>query len=230
MLNIVSRAFDAYPCFRPTRAGPEKELVDWFLNQQLFRPRRGERVTVFREPKLPSGCPDLVAVVWKESIVAHWNRSRRDLLAADLRLMHYLTTMGPTSKGRLFPIFASGVDASLQRLQAANMVLYRKQRWRARALTSTFAATRIVAVEAKMTAWRAALDQAFLNTWFAPESYILIPSLPRRSPVLEAARKRGIGVLCKGAACWNVLPEAGAAPRSHVSWLLNEWAWKACHL
>ena len=51
--------------FRRARLGPEQELVDWFLERDTVRPCSGERVTIFREPRLASGSPELVGVVWK---------------------------------------------------------------------------------------------------------------------------------------------------------------------
>lgn len=230
MMTIINQPFEAYPSFRQSRTGPEKELVDWFLEQKLFQPRRGERVTIFREPRLPSGFPDLVAVVWKESVVAAWESARRDLAPVDLRVMHYLATTGSSTCDELLPVFGAGVYTSLERLLAARMIFYKKGSWTGRSLNSVFAARRIVAVEAKVAAWRVAVEQAFLNTWFAPESYILLPSLPRRSSVLEVAHTRGIGVLWREPVGCKMLPQSGAAPRSYISWLLNDWAWKVSNL
>src|SRR5688500_7744695 len=80
--------------FRRSRSGPEQELVDWFLEQDAVKPGRGERLTIFREPKLASGFPDLVAVVWKESVTGRWTSARRDLTTRDLRVMHHLAVIG----------------------------------------------------------------------------------------------------------------------------------------
>ena len=218
-----------YP-FRRTRPGPEQELVDWFLKQGAVQARRGERVTIFREPRLPSGFPDVVVVVWKESVASCWRCSRRSLTVPDLRVMHHLSNSGPCDLSGLKLLFSRQVECSLERLLASDMVGYRSGRWRARPLSSTFAATRIVAIEAKMHKWRAAIDQAFLNTWFAPESYILVPYVPRKAQLTGVAFSRGVGVLCKEPLAWTLAPQHETRPRSYVSWLLNEWAWKASDL
>lgn len=216
--------------FRRTRDGPEQELVDWFLDQGGVQPRHGERITLFREPRLPSGFPDLVAVVWKESVASKWNYARRDLAAIDLRVMHHLTISGPTTLPQLRLLFRAQGEKSVDLLHASRMVRYRNGQWSALPLSGVFAAKRIVAIEAKVNKWRAALDQAFLNTWFTPESYILIPSLPRRTSLLELALQRGIGVLWKEPGAWKTVPQQTRVPRSYVSWLLNEWAWRASGL
>jgi hypothetical protein len=217
---------DAGLSFRRSRSGPEQELVDWFLEQDVVRPGRGERVTIFREPRLASGFPDIVAVVWKESVTSRWNTARRDLTANDLRVVHHLALSGPQGAGALTLLFRSQVERSLERLLLAGMAHYSSGHWQARPLSKIFAARRIVAVEAKVGDWRAALDQAFINTWFTPESYILIPTLPQKT-LLATANQRGIGLLCKERPAWNFAPHAAKAPRSYASWLFNEWAWKA---
>jgi hypothetical protein len=62
--------------FRKGRSGPEQDLVDWFLELHAVKTKKGERLTIFREPRLPSGFPDLVVVVWNESVAAKYNPKR----------------------------------------------------------------------------------------------------------------------------------------------------------
>src|ERR1700720_4292492 len=81
--------------FRKGRSGPEQDLVDWFLELKTVKLRKGERLTIFREPRLPSGFPDLVAVVWKESVMADWRTERRFITTSDFGLMHHLVTICP---------------------------------------------------------------------------------------------------------------------------------------
>ena len=183
-------------------------------------------MTVFREPRLPSGFPDVVIVVWKESVTLGWKSARRDLIASDLRIMHHLVATGSSDLEALTLLFSSQAEQSLERLLASGMVNYSRGHWHSRSLSGMFAARRIVAVEAKVSEWRAALDQAFLNTWFTPESYILIPNLPRKTSLLDAARQRGIGVLCREGIRFDLASEGTTTPRSYASWLFNEWAWR----
>src|SRR5258708_7476478 len=110
--------------FRKSRSGPENELVDWFLHQHAVKPGRGERVTIFREPRLASGFPDVVAVVWNESVTSRWNSTRQDLTTTDLRVMHHLVIKGPLSAAALTLLFPSQAERSLQKLRAARMAHY----------------------------------------------------------------------------------------------------------
>jgi hypothetical protein len=108
------------------------------------------------------------------------------------------------------------------------MALLSGGRWRARSLSKTFAIRRIVAIEAKVNEWRAALDQAFVNTWFTPESYVLVPVIPRGADLLETALRQGVGVLSKERP--NLEPRPAMHPTSYASWLFNEWSWRLATL
>ncbi len=215
--------------FRTGTNGPEQELLNWFLEQDVITVPRGHKVTVFREPRLPSGYPDLVIVIWKESVARHWTSDRTSLTASDLRLMHFLENEGPKAVEELRAIFPAAVEERLERLAEASMIRSSKGCWRARSLTTTFAARHIIAVEAKICEWRAALDQAHLNTWFASESCVLVPRVPRNSELLRDAQRLGVRVLAKESDHWDIQGPIRSAPRSYVSWLFNDWAWRAAH-
>ena len=215
--------------FRKRREGPEQELIDWFLEQQIITVPRGHRMTVFREPRLPSGFPDLVIVIWNESVARPWKTSREALGASDLRLMHYLANEGPTTLDDLRSIFAPQVEKRLERLTEAAMVRTSNGRWLARSLATTFAASHIIAVEAKISQWKAALEQAHLNTWFASQSFILVPRIPRNSELLRDADNLGVTVLARESTHFNLQDAARSRPKSYVSWMFNDWAWRAAH-
>jgi hypothetical protein len=187
---------------------------------------RGHNVTVFREPRVPSGFPDLVIVIWKESIARRWNSTRAALTPSDLRLMHFLGNEGSKSTEELRSFFSASVEDQLERLAVAAMVRNANGCWQALPLKTTFAASHIIAVEAKIGEWRAALEQAYLNTWFASESCVLVPRVPRNSELLREARELGVRVLAKESDCWDIRDRIRSKPRSYVSWLFNDWAWR----
>lgn len=214
--------------FRKGRSGPEQDLVDWFLELRAVKPKKGERLTVFREPRLPSGFPDLVVVVWNESVAARWATERRSVVPADLRLMQHLATAGSARTLDLKLLFGPGTERSLGRLERADMVVLQKGKWRARALSRIFAIRRIVAIEAKVAEWRAALDQAFINTWFTSESYVLVPAIPKGAGLLETALQHGVGVLSKERP--RLVERRITQPQSYISWLFNEWTWRLATL
>lgn len=216
----------AGPSFRSRRLGPEWEMVERFLSELPIRIATGCDAIVFQEPRLPSGFPDLVIVIWDRKKAARWRQERATLTTLDLRLAHYIYQSGPSTEGKLRRVFARSVSESIERLNASGILRTSGARWLLRPLSGIFAARQIIAVEAKVSKWKAALRQAELNTWFASVSYILVPEVPRRSLLLEMAGRLGIGVWTKNHAPLKPRqPEQ--LPRSYVSWLFNEWAWRA---
>lgn len=124
-------------------------------------------------------------------------------------------------------MFSPRVEIQLGRLADAAMVWARNGIWRARPLSTIFAANHIISIEAKVGDWRTALQQAYLNSWFASDSCILLPHIPRDSGVVAYAAELGIKVLIKETDDQGIRPEKPVRPRSYLSWLFNDWAWRA---
>lgn len=207
---------------RSKRIGPELELITVFLERPIFTAPPQCEMAVFQEPRLPSGYPDLVVAFWRRDIVLKWQPARQNLLTDDIRLVHHLFQIGPAHVADLQNCIGRKVSRSLERLRVAGMVKPKRDQWALRPLREIFAIKQLIAVEAKVSEWRGGLKQAWLNTWFASASYLLIPQLPRRSTVLDRAKEIGIGVC--------TLQERVIAPRcrprlpaSYASWLFNEW-------
>jgi hypothetical protein len=214
--------------FRAQRRGPERELVDRFLASHHIAVPPGCEPVVFREPRLPTGYPDLVIVMWHEQKAARWRKDRAPLTRNDLRLAHYLYHRGPSSTDDLQATLGNSVPESVARLDAAGIVRIREAKWKVCPLARVFAAKQIIAVEAKISEWKLGLEQAHLNTWFASVSYLLVPSVPKGSSLVKKARELGVGVWTNDQA--PVIPrKAQQLPCSYVSWLFNEWTWLVAH-
>lgn len=228
ILDEHSRISGLGASFRRQTGGPECELVDWFLGQNPIPAPRGCRTTMFREPRLESGFPDLVAVIWHQKTANNWCEARAELTAADIRVLHYLAHHGPCTQEELSAIFVERLPSRLERLLDAETVRRTSSRWYARPLSQIFAVRRLVAVEAKLSQWTAVLEQAQLNTWFASESYVLIPKLPRAESFSDSARLHGIGIWTQEHGEVHSASHLGERlPRSYASWLFNEWVWQA---
>jgi hypothetical protein len=214
--------------FLRQRTGPEDRLVTEFLRKLQLRNPFGWRATVFREPRLETGSPDVVIVQWSPVVARGWSRRRATLKREDIRLIHYLTLSGPKDEAAIRRVFLRGARAALARLEAADMVTMTGSQWRAHPLSRLYAARRIIAIEAKVKEPAAAIDQARLNTWFASHSYVLVPSIPSTRRILRAAAQLGIGVWVRDVLALRAKADAPLSrPRSMGSWLLNEWAWRA---
>lgn len=213
--------------FRRTLQGPEQELVEAFISEMPLAHAPDSRVTILREPGLESGYPDVVIVVWRDSRTANWGEARLALVTDDLRLMHYIFQRRRASNSELQDIFGSRfARRSIERLHNAELVRTTGKAWFPRAFERTFAATKIIAVEAKISKWSDVLNQARLNTWFASKSYVLVPRVSERQ--LEQAQQFGIGVVSlekSGLREWSA--SNAPLPRSYASWFVNDLAWRA---
>jgi hypothetical protein len=187
IVDSVNVGAAAGPVFRARRLGPELELLERFLEMPHFSAPPGCEATVFREPRLESGFPDLVIVIWDRRKTEQWQPVRTALTLEDLRLAHYVHCSGGCAHERLSTVFPKW-GKSLERLNAAGMLECDHEMWRLRPLSHLFAAQQIIAVEAKIAEWGRALEQAQLNTWFASASYVLVPNVPKRSRLLERAK------------------------------------------
>jgi hypothetical protein len=214
--------------FRSTRKGPESDMVLSFIDNLDIKTPRGCNVTLFQEPKLDSGFPDIVMVIWNQAVTEKWNPMRLHLQSTDIRVLHYLTTIGSSEKTEIERFFGSKVASSLNNLEAADMIRQTRNRYVARPLSKLYAARKIIAVEAKISQWRGALDQAFTNRWFASESAVLLPKISTSTGLLSRAKSLGIEVWSMDDAyCIDRRNCSITPPMSYASWLFNEWVWRA---
>jgi hypothetical protein len=143
--------------------------------------------------------------------------------------MHYITQMKNTKTASLENVFGSKVKESLARLAQAEMVQHCGSDFTAGPLSKLYATRHIIAIEAKMTGRRDALNQAFRNLWFATASYVLLPQIPRVTDLFAEADSLGVGIWSTESPSLDLrsLPFFEPSPISYVSWLFNEWAWRA---
>ncbi|MBX9952245.1 MAG: hypothetical protein K2Y39_23930 [Candidatus Obscuribacterales bacterium] len=216
--------------FRSPRSGPELELVDTLVKRTHVEEAQNYQVTIFREPKIAGGFPDLVIVIWDSLVADSWNSARAELDSNDFKLMHYLSVDRPVSKEHLRTLPFKSLDRSLDKLERAEMVEQVFDEWIARPYSCTFAAKHIVAVEAKMSNAWAALEQATKNIWFASCSCVVMPKLPRDEELMHRAASIGVSFFAESDGGFfdhhPLVCDEDFAPLSYVSWLFNDWAWR----
>lgn len=217
------------PSLRKSKDGPEYSLVLDYVTSQLPPAPKGQALTVFVEPRIESGFPDAVAVYWDVDTVWNWSEQRIELDKLDVRVLHYLLTMVSTGIDQLRDMFGSNVKRSLARLHSAGLIVDQCETWELTPLNDIFAVRRLVAIEAKMKEWRKGLRQASQNTWFASESYLLVPHIPKDSTLVREATKLEIGVVAQDQSLdySEAASRPGRIPKSYASWLFNEWVWRA---
>lgn len=215
------------PSFRTPTVGPELELVHRYLAESPGISNINLEQIVFVEPRIESGFPDIVLVQLDTHVTRKWPKERSSLLNADVRLLHSFYQYSRCSMA-LPPIRGRKQLEAIERLAAANTLNYQHGEVHLRSLNEVFAVRRLIVIEAKVTDIRGGLEQAIRNTWFASESYLLTPQLPRSTEVIEHATRFGIGLITPDMPP-DITPIAArseALPKSYVSWQFNEWAWQ----
>lgn len=213
--------------YRARRAGPEAELVDEFLSALPLNHARDSRVTILHEPGLGTGFPDLVLVVWREQRTRAWPAARLDLAADDFRVLQYLRARKRVPHIEFVQVVGRRkASATAERLLAAGVASNLGDVWKPASKRIAFAATKIVAVEAKLDNWSAVVQQARANSWFASKSYVLVPRAT--ADQVAEAQKLGLGVVTVTSSGTVEVPAAQRAlPRSYASWVVNDLAWRA---
>ncbi|MCA8955542.1 MAG: hypothetical protein KDC87_05680 [Planctomycetes bacterium] len=224
---IDRRASPDWVMFRESRPGPESDLIERFLSYLPVVCAPDSKISVLREPGLEMGFPDLVIVVWRANRASEWPETRMDLVPDDLRTLHYLHQTRSAHDDSLAQVFGKRrARSSLDRLLAAGLVRQAGRTWLPNARHRTFAATKIIAVEAKLGNWSRVLEQARRNLWFASKSYVLVPRASEDQ--LGQAATHGIGVVTVNESGITERPaQSRDLPRSYASWVINDLAWRA---
>ncbi len=201
--------------------GPESKLVTKVLAQGLpFK----KDLEIIQELELPTGYPDILAISFKKNSESftnfdHFNKEH-------LKVLHYLYSFKVSSSedisSRLL-IKPKTVDKILIDLLDAELVWSKGDRFKTKALSKIFNVDKIIAIEAKIQDWRSAVSQAINNTWFASDSYILIPEKKNNQLIAEYAKNFGIGVIVSANDESYIYSKAQAQklPVSYGSWFVN---------
>jgi hypothetical protein len=208
---------------RKPRPGPELEMLASALESGLPIGFPGQP-TILREPELPVGSPDVVAMFPR----ARKLQARAPLSPAHARVLHQMWLSGGVrvpDLARLLHISPRRLTTLVDELTELDLVWCRGTYCATRSLDRIFPVRQIVAVEAKMTDWKKGLDQAEANLWFASVSYLLLPHRRVLTAPIQAATNRGVGLLSYDDRSVRrlVRPRPVEIPRSYGSWLLSEW-------
>lgn len=204
----------------------EEELTRTLWNDgpnSLFHGRRGTReISCFRELSVGPTTPDLVYIAMAEGDIGEKAvilSALESWVTSDL-LQHPRSTPDETA-ARLFAR-PHRIVAALARLQSNGIVseirgqgfvLRRKRR---------LLDFQTVAIEAKLTRWRQAIQQAKAYLAFSHMAYVALPEpiIKRNGLILDECRAEGLGLIAVNhhgiAACYKPTPRS---PSSH------QWVW-----
>ena len=162
--------------FRPRRGGPEARLEDALLVEMpnLFPPRSGESQWVGGGVPIGAGLPDLVSV-WYEPHVA----SLADLPMTDGRVLAYLRAVRQahvTTIATRLRCSPRSIEGALDQLLNIDAVLLNGTDVYSLSTAWRNLLPEIVTIEAKVSNWRKAVQQAARNCLFANRSFVAMPS------------------------------------------------------
>ena len=221
---------------RKIRTGPESDLVDSFLDSyQNLLNDSGYELSVLIEPFMEIGYPDIVAVSWDKQIFKHFNEKRFNINKLDIKLLNHLSLNSNKTAddlNRELGFDTRTIRSSLSRLEEADLVLESSSVFEAKPLGDIFAPKKVIAIEAKISNWKDAFQQAQLNHWFSSESYVLFPGLEAREELLEYSQNSRVGLFMGLKGNFNKLTSfsENEIPRSYGSWYLNELLYRVAHV
>lgn len=209
--------------FRRPTPGPEYDLLMAFIARGLPSPDADERLAVFIEPRLETGYPDAVAAYWRP-VPGPDQATLSRLKSIDDRVLH-LVWLEPgieaeSIEGRYGPQVAGRAR------ELAAMGLINNCESRMTVPHDRVVLSRLIAVEAKIAGPASALRQATRNTWYASESYVLVPTVPTAQSLSDRYAACGVGIVTPDEAVDSPSLSAMSLglPQSHVTWHFNRLA------
>ncbi|MCU9969940.1 response regulator transcription factor [Mobiluncus mulieris] len=233
MGRVMVTSVESNPIGVPLRtptSGLETELVSGFVEGFVSRCKQSSTssVSVFVEPRLEHGYPDLLIVYYNPRRVTLWRENRDSLTKREFRILSYLLkhqrrkhTTASVSGDLGFSV--SQVSTSLELLQNCGFLTETNEKWQCMNKTSFFALNRVVSIEAKICKPAKALEQAVKNTVFSSQSYSLFPS----GSVFASTRSRfadwGVGIISGRAGKVVLEAVSKPVPVCTTSLRVNEW-------
>lgn len=209
--------------FRRPTPGAEFDLLVNYLKRSLPMPEDSESLAVFIEPRVETGCPDAVAVYWRSSVnagLSEWSA----LTSVDDRILQFVWLEGRTDSARIES--ALGCAAARRARELVTMGFLSERSAGLAVDDGGLVLSRLIAIEAKIGGPAAALAQAARNTWYASESYVLMPSLPATKALCDRYQACGVGIVTPSdeIASPSVPARKFGLPQSHLTWRFNRLA------
>lgn len=206
----------------------ESELVDHFVANAYTRIPDDRQLTLFVEPMLESGWPDIVAVLWNPAVCSSWTADRTYLIQSDLRLISFLQQFSHYNINELEYLFGHRVMRSLDRLFEADIIDKNSRRVSLKSLRRIYAVESIVTFEAKLKPSLQLYEQVIRNLWFATKSVAVLPTEAKAESFERYRLEDDFSTISLDrptipAGIWR----NKSAPKSYISWMFNEWCWRA---
>lgn len=214
---------------RKNTIGTELEMVNDFVEyycQSFASNNKKMNLAVFVEPQLISGYPDIVFAIYSPEIVDSWSVERRMLSKDDLKVLSYLLAQHSCNGQQIVSALRMkecGVITSLEKLYDAQIIERTNKTWKVTSKKRAYSIQKLIAVEAKVGDVNSLIDQAFINTWFASQSFALTGSMMPRQSTMAKFQKCGVGLYCRNKGFSKVVEAKNHTSLSVASLQFNEW-------
>lgn len=179
---------------RPGRSGPEEKIENTtILNMAKLIKSEGNLLWIGGSVPLGAGIPDIVAAIFKPPLL---NLARTT--KANISILSYLRTTGFAKKDtivRKLLLSSRAIESQLEvyqeigAIQKINNAYCMQDSWKN-------LISEIVSVEAKVSSWKRAANQAIRNKLFSHYSYVAFPTkVANRVKSKDIFKDNGLGIL-----------------------------------
>lgn len=215
---------------RPITKGVEYDLVERYIEsiKKKFYKNDKKSISLFVEPKIDGGYPDLVIVEYTSDPIYGFREQGHYLENKDLKILYEcMRTSGYRIQelSSLLGFTFAEVDKSIVKLLEVGLLRINSHgRIYANSLIIKKSISKIIAIEAKIDKWQEALEQASKNLWFATESYIMLNKENCNDNILEQCKRHGVGIILVNGKISKILKSNKTKfPVSYGSLVFWEW-------
>lgn len=222
---------------RTVTRGKELDMVNYYIQylSKFYERYKTKKAALFLEPLIESGYPDIVIVEYTDISNDIWNDFRNKLSIKDLKILYHIQNMRITSKRDIIELLGYSkkeTDDAINSLLACKLVqVYKNGKIKSIPLNRYCRINKLIAIEAKIDKWQAALKQAQYNSWFSTESFVMLNKSSYKKETAEICKSYGIGIiLVNGKIIHAMESERRAFPVSYASLMFNEYIQRFDHL
>jgi hypothetical protein len=214
---------------RTAKQGSELNMVYQYIEYISNKKLSKNKLAVFVEPRLRSGFPDLVLVEYSDRNGNFKNRNDigMKLTELDLKILFEIDRIKETTISNLISMLGyseSQLFSVIERLNAACLIKLRGEKVLKISKQEYSIVEKIISIEAKMDKWGEAINQAYINYWFASESYVLLNKNGCNESILKRCDDLGLGIILVNGKI-EILKKSSEQkfPVSYSSLLFGEW-------
>ena len=213
---------------RRTPKKQEFDLVRVFIDRYISSARPSkDKTAIFLEPMVDTGYPDIVIVKYHNPADVTWQPSGTRLSKNHYKVLSAIDRQGKVSFSELASLLGyeeRKLRTIVNRLNREGLIRTDGELIKRKKYAEYYCVTSIVTIEAKVSKWAEAIDQAILNTRFSTQSYILMHTDRCSETMRQRCDDFGIGIYISNKSQTKRLLTAKKSKNhnSYISFLFNE--------